>query len=246
MLTEKQVNFLKKWLSNFRRFFSLHELKQMKLTFQHKIKNQKNSKGFYSGILTQHLNLWNKDSFFKNLVFNKRISRIAKELLETKNIRILQDHALIKKSIVGKATPWHQDFSYFPINEPEALTVWIPFQDVYEKNGCMSYLPTSNTLGRLTKVHMYNIDKPLEDINISPAIAKLKAGSIVIHHSLTLHYAYSNISDNDRLAYAIVYMKDEVTYNGNRHPLIDKNLFAKNQKLEGTNFPIIEESVTLT
>ena len=93
----------------------------------------------------------------------------------------------------------------------------------------MSYLPTSNTLGRLTKVHMYNIDKPLEDINISPAIAKLKAGSIVIHHSLTLHYAYSNISDNDRLAYAIVYMKDEVTYNGNRHPLIDKIYLPKSK-----------------
>lgn len=64
MLTEKQVNFFKKnGYLILEDFFSLHELKQMKLTFQHKIKNQKNSKGFYSGILTQHLNLWNKDSF---------------------------------------------------------------------------------------------------------------------------------------------------------------------------------------
>lgn len=92
----------------------------------------------------------------------------------------------------------------------------------------MSYFFILNILGRLIKVYMYNIDKFLEDINIFFVIVKLKVGSIVIYYFLILYYVYFNISDNDWLVYVIVYMKDEVIYNGNRYLLIDKNLFVKN------------------
>ncbi|MGV7002165.1 phytanoyl-CoA dioxygenase family protein [Priestia megaterium] len=223
-------------------FFSEEEMECMTSAVSEVIakkEHEQKKKGFYSGILNQHINTWKYNNIFKGVSLNSKIPQIAKMLLQTENIRLLQDHILIKPGKDSKATPWHQDFSYFPINETSALTAWIPFHSVNENNGCLSYMPGTNNLGKLEKIHMYNHKSPLDEVNSQPFIASLNVGSIVFHHSLTLHYAYPNITDMERMAYAIVYMKDGVTYNGHRHPTIERGSFEKNDNLVGENFPII-------
>lgn len=225
-------------------FFSQEEISELENSLLVTLNSKQNellsrSRGFYSSILNQNINVWKHNKNFENLISNKKLTSLVKKLLQVKKIRVFQDHALIKDKLDSKPTPWHQDFSYFPINEPDALTVWIPFHDVDKETGCLSYIPKSHSYGKLNEVQMYNPDKPLENEEFKPVIANLKAGSIVIHHALTLHYAYSNTSVSDRLAYAIIYMADGVTYNGKRHPLLKGKSFSKDETISGEDFPLL-------
>ena len=42
-----------------------------------------------------------------------------------------------KPPLVGKATPWHQDADYYPIEPMATITVWIAIDDATAENGCM-------------------------------------------------------------------------------------------------------------
>ncbi|MDA6162116.1 hypothetical protein OSK10_28075, partial [Escherichia coli] len=76
------------------------------------------------------------------------------------------------------------------------------------------------------------------DNDVRPVLANLKIGSLVIHHALTLHYAYSNLTPTERMAYAIIYMGNGVTFNGKRHPLTNGKALEKGKAFSGDDFPI--------
>lgn len=119
------------------------------------------------------------------------------------------------------ATPWHQDSPKWPMNEDGCMSIWIALDDVDENNGCMMFVPKSHKVGKLTNISLHdpvNIfdfvqGTPLADRK--PVMVPLKAGSCTFHDGLTFHYAHANKTDKPRRAYAIIYMPDGTTYNGN-------------------------------
>ena len=49
----------------------------------------------------------------------------------------------------GKATPWHQDGDYYPIEPLETTTVWISLDHSTPENGCLRYIPGSHAARRV-------------------------------------------------------------------------------------------------
>jgi ectoine hydroxylase-related dioxygenase (phytanoyl-CoA dioxygenase family) len=137
---------------------------------------------------------------------------IAQQLLGPKLVNILE-HAIMKPAAQGAATPWHQDdaFSRPGTGFVEAISIWMPLQDVEVSSGCMQYIKGSNhgplfdhrSPNNDPRIHGLEVVTPPDLTHCVPV--PLRAGSAVIHHSRTLHSAGVNSSNQPRRAYILGY-----------------------------------------
>ena len=72
---------------------------------------------------------------------------MARQLLGSKEVVLMEDGAVIKKPVVGGKLSWHQDYAYWPLASPGAVTCWIALDDVGAANGAMQVAKGSHKLG---------------------------------------------------------------------------------------------------
>ncbi len=135
---------------------------------------------------------------------------IARQLLGP-DIENILEHAIMKPPRGGSATPWHQDdaFSRRGSGFVEAISIWMPLQDVSAGSGCMRYIRGSNlgplyphqSPGNDPRIHGLEVVSP-PDLTHCVEVP-LPAGAAVIHHSRTLHSAGVNSSAQPRRAYIL-------------------------------------------
>jgi len=111
---------------------------------------------------------------------------------------------------------WHQDIMYYPHTNTSLLSVFVYLDDTNEENGCMSMVRGSHKLGPLnhhdanglfvgacTETHYWE-KQPDKVVPVTP-----RAGSISIHHCLTLHGSPPNISGRPRRGIVFSYRADD-------------------------------------
>ncbi|MCQ6560771.1 phytanoyl-CoA dioxygenase family protein [Paenibacillus mendelii] len=203
------------------------------------------SGGAYYRVLNQKVNVWRDHGVMAKYSLHPKVAEIARLLNGASKMRLFHDHALWKMPADSKATPWHQDAPYWPMNETGALSAWIPVDDVDENNGCMMFVPGSHKEGKLKGIDFlepqsifdYVQDK---EANLKkPVVVPLKKGSCTFHSGLTFHYAYPNMSDKPRRVLALIYMPDGTTYSGAGHLCTDNLGFQKDDPLRGGTFPLL-------
>lgn len=142
----------------------------------------------------------------------KSARSIASQLLGP-NIENTLEHAIMKPALKGAETPWHQDdsFSHKSSRFVEAISIWMPLQDVTVASGCMRYIRGSN-LGPLFPHRSPNNDPRIHGLEmVSPpdltncVAVPMRAGGAVIHHSRTIHGAGANTVNQPRRAYVLGY-----------------------------------------
>jgi len=82
----------------------------------------------YGKAFLQIMNIWRNSEAVKQVVFSKRLAKIAADLLEVEGVRIYHDQALYKEP-GGGHTPWHADQYYWPLSSSKTVTAWIPLQE---------------------------------------------------------------------------------------------------------------------
>lgn len=65
----------------------------------------------YGRAFLQVMNLWTRCEIVKELVFSRRLARVATELMGVSGVRLYHDQALYKER-GGGITPWHRDQFY--------------------------------------------------------------------------------------------------------------------------------------
>jgi ectoine hydroxylase-related dioxygenase (phytanoyl-CoA dioxygenase family) len=201
------------------------------------------TKGSYEQIFIQKVNLWQRHPAVRAFALSPRLGNIVARL-EGLPMRMWHDQALFKEPRTGAKTPWHQDAHYWPHQQKDhPTTIWLALQDATLENGCMSFIPGTQTL---TSIEPVNLGQSQDLHAIAPQLkgrkavaCPLKAGSCTVHHGLTFHFAGPNKSDGMREAFAIIYMADGTTYNGNRHLVTDLLGLKVGDKLEGETFPVL-------
>jgi hypothetical protein len=136
---------------------------------------------------------------------------LAKHLLGPK-ARFEFDHIIKKPALDGAVTPWHQDESFRdPAYDYSEITVWMPLQDVDQRNGCMRFIPGSNR-GEVLPHRSVNDDARVHALEcyegFDPASAvrcRLAAGGCTVHMGRTIHGAGPNHSEASRYAYSLVF-----------------------------------------
>lgn len=201
--------------------------------------------GAYYRVLNQRVNTWRDHAGMARYVTHPRFASAALQLTGASGIRLFHDHALLKMPEDSKATPWHQDLPYWPMNEKGALSIWAALDDVDENNGCMMFVPRSRNVGKLNPISLVDPQDIFEYVKGTdagrekPVICRMKAGSCTFHDGLCFHYAFPNRTANPRRALAVIYMPDGTTYSGKPHIVTDGVGLQQDQQIRGNAFPLL-------
>jgi phytanoyl-CoA hydroxylase len=160
--------------------------------------------------LIQDLHLY--DSFFEEVLFDSKFSKLAAEFLEENVVGKTVEY-FNKPAKIGKATPPHQDGFYFMLDPMSAITMWIALEEVNEENGWVSYVKGSHLTGMRNhgksgtigfSQHIVDFGTPMDIEN--EEFMPVKPGDLLVHHALTIHRAAPNTSlNNSRKAMGLIY-----------------------------------------
>jgi len=153
-------------------------------------------------------------SFAPELIDNNfyQTAKVIAEQILGSEVRFKADISLMKPARIGDATPWHQDEAFQdPAFDYDEISFWLALQPVDEANSCMTYVPGSHKgpvlphgfPGGDARIHALEC---VGGFDPRDAVScPLPAGGCVIHSQRTVHGAGPNVSDRDRLAYALIF-----------------------------------------
>ena len=126
-----------------------------------------------------------------------------------------------KRGFGGKATPWHQDGQYWPIEPLETCTAWIAVDKATEENGCLKVIPGSH----ISRKHFEHFRDDSTEIVLNQALnlaalpfkeprnVILEPGMFSIHDAFMIHGAEANNSGKQRAGLTFRYMPASSHFN---------------------------------
>ncbi len=168
----------------------------------------------YSKAFLQIMNLWTKSEVVKQLIFSKRLAKIATELMQVSGVRLYHDQALYKEPS-GGFTPWHADQYYWPLHNDNTVTAWIPLQVTPLEMGPLQFSVKSHTLtnGRALKISddsEEKIGKALRINDFEQVNEPFDLGEVSFHSGWIFHRAGPNQSQQMRKVMTIIYMDKDM------------------------------------
>ncbi len=130
---------------------------------------------------------------------------IATQLLGP-DIDLYWNQSVFKGPEGEKEFPWHQDDGYTPVSPSPYLTLWLALNDATTDNGCIWVLPGSHKNGlaehKPSSIGLvcHSADDPDQGVAVP-----VKAGSLAVFYSLTMHKSGVNRSSGSRKAYILQY-----------------------------------------
>jgi ectoine hydroxylase-related dioxygenase (phytanoyl-CoA dioxygenase family) len=186
----------------------------------------------YGKAFLQITNLWEHGGAARELVFAKRLARIAAELLQVEGVRLYHDQSLMKEP-GGGFTPAHADQFYWPLDSDRSVTAWIPLQAVPAEMGPIGFyagshrfefgrdLGISDESERLITEQMEAQGFPLVDDPFG-------LGEVSFHLGWTFHRAGPNRTAGPRSVMTIIYIDRDMRLAepANRNQEIDRDVWC--------------------
>lgn len=168
------------------------------------------SRSTYGKAFLQLFNLWKEDDRVKELVFSKRLAKIATDLMLTQGARLYHDQALFKEG-GGGITPWHADQYYWPLDTDKTITAWIPLQATSLELGPLEFSAGSHRIveGRNLEISdesEQQIEQKLRVTDFNHVIEAFDIGEISFHSGWVFHRAGANSTSQMRKVMTIIYM----------------------------------------
>ena len=125
------------------------------------------------------------------------------------NIRYQTSKLNMKSAGFGSPVEWHQDFAFGgDTTNDDMLSVGLAVDDMTRENGCLLFIPGSHK-GPIYNHYQNDVFVgAITDPNFIPdnvAPVEVKAGSITIHHTRTLHASAPNLSGQSRRLFLLQY-----------------------------------------
>jgi phytanoyl-CoA hydroxylase len=131
-------------------------------------------------------------------------------------LRLYGSQVFAKPAEVGTVVPQHQDMPYWPFFPYDMVSAWIALDDSTIENGCVRYVAGSHKFGILPHApsgvagnSLGLIDDP-RLAGLTEIAAEVCRGSVILHHSLTVHRSEANGSAKPRRGLIYVYMAPQV------------------------------------
>lgn len=168
----------------------------------------------YGKAFLQIMNLWTKSELVKEIVFSKRLAKIATDLLGVNGVRMYHDQALFKEPSGGH-TPWHADQYYWPLSNDNTVTVWIPLQETQLEWGPLEFSAKSQQIqeGRNLKISDESekeLHKKLTLNDFKQVVEPFDVGEVSFHTGWVFHRAGPNKTDKMRKVMTIIYMDKDM------------------------------------
>ena len=145
-----------------------------------------------------------QDAFWVRLVSDDRLLDVAEQFLGP-DLGLFASHYIAKPPYTGKAVPWHQDGSYWPLDPMRVITFWLSFDLSNEENGCLKVIPGTQDKKLISKDDYVKQDETSAfEVAMDPSMIDeselvnlvLNPGDISIHHPNVFHG--SNVNDSPR------------------------------------------------
>jgi ectoine hydroxylase-related dioxygenase (phytanoyl-CoA dioxygenase family) len=168
----------------------------------------------YGKAFLQIMNIWVKSTAVKEIVFSKRLAKIAADLMEVNGVRMYHDQALFKEP-GGGHTPWHADQYYWPLASDNTVTAWIPLQETGLELGPLEFSAQSQQLqeGRTLKISDDSevlIQKKLTLHDFKKVVEPFESGEVSFHSGWVFHRAGANQTDQMRKVMTVIYMEKDM------------------------------------
>jgi ectoine hydroxylase-related dioxygenase (phytanoyl-CoA dioxygenase family) len=155
--------------------------------------------------------------FMDELCHHPRLLDAIQDLLG-RDLLLWNSSVLIKQSKAPTYFTWHQDSTYWGLEPPVALSVWLALTDVTRDAGCVRTIPGSHTLGQLAHENTFdkNVDLPRGQrvavpFEESRAIDLcLRPGEMSVHHVRTIHGSGPNVTDGPRIGINMTFIPPSV------------------------------------
>lgn len=148
------------------------------------------------------------------LVSDDRLLDVAEQFLGP-DLGLFASHYIAKPPFTGKAVPWHQDGSYWPLDPMRVITFWLALDRSDEENGCMKVIPGTQHQRLMSKdEYVAQTEENAFDVAMDPASIDeseavsliLEPGDISIHHPNVFHGSHTNTSPRWRRGLTIRYI----------------------------------------
>ena len=151
---------------------------------------------------------------FDDLVRNKRIIEAVSSILGP-DLMVWGASVFSKDAKSRKIVSWHQDLTYWGLDDAQEVTCWVALSPATAASGCMKFVPGSHKERIVPHNDTYDENNLLTrgqeiavEVDEADAVAaELQPGQASIHHGHLFHASGPNTTDDRRLGIAIRYIK---------------------------------------
>jgi ectoine hydroxylase-related dioxygenase (phytanoyl-CoA dioxygenase family) len=164
---------------------------------------------------------------FDALTRNETLISAASAVLGP-NLMVWSAGLFIKEANSPKIVSWHQDLTYWGLDDIAETTCWVALSKAHETSGCMKFVPGSHKTKIVPHIDTYAEDNLLSrgqeiavEVNEKDAVvAALDAGQASMHHGLLFHGSGPNTTDDRRIGSAIRYIKPSMKQATGDRPIV--------------------------
>jgi len=134
----------------------------------------------------------------------------------------------IKEAGSPKIVSWHQDLTYWGLDDAEETTCWVALSPATTRSGCMKFVPGSHRQKIVPHVDTYaenNLLSRGQEIAVEVdekdgVAAELRPGQASMHHGHLFHGSGPNVSADRRIGCAIRYIKPSMRQKSGERPMV--------------------------
>ncbi len=164
-------------------------------------------------------NRYRQSAYMPTFLYGELMGTVAQAFLGH-DVYLFNEQWVVKGAEQGMKFAWHQDSGYVNFRDPgnqhaPYLTCWCALDDMTRANGTISVLP-HHVLGTQNQVLDHELEPGSNDLvgyrGDEPGdLVEVKAGSIAVFSSTTLHRSSANTTDLSRRAYLAQYSAAPLT-----------------------------------
>ena len=151
---------------------------------------------------------------FDRLIRHEKLVESASAVLGP-DLMVWSASFFIKEAHSPKIVSWHQDLTYWGLDDAEETTCWIALSPATEESGCMKFVPGSHKEQIVPHVDTFDDNNLLSrgqeiavDVDEDDGVpVVLQPGQASMHHGHLFHASGPNTTGDRRIGSAIRYIK---------------------------------------
>jgi len=138
------------------------------------------------------------------------------------DLLLLKSNMFIKEPNTPHFVSWHQDLTYWGLDQHDEVTAWLALSPATVESGCMRFVPGSHLLDivphkdTFAEANLLTRGQELAvEVDDSQAVdAELQPGQMSLHHGKLFHASWANRTADRRIGVALRFIKPSMRMKG--------------------------------